>query len=624
MDEQPTEEESTPRKITPLRVLFVLAAAGMLIFVFSSDRMASVVGDGGETQRQSAPQGTIVSSSGTTVASGWEKNVEGSETQTTLGVRVQVDKIFVPSNGQGVGINTSDPHGMLHVNGITVLNGTVNITAGLFVNGSEICTPTNGLCPDEDTWLTEKTAYNTTSDLFKQFFNITDQRYNESARISLLNTSGNIELLGFNRTTDLTILYDSRYATAAGLASVNETKLNVTDQRFNETTRISLLNTSANFKLLGFNTTDQLDLAYILKTATVCYANGTNCPAGSTYTDAMAAAAVQNSTIARIGSVNQLLLHFNNISNVPPFGAGNSNLTIDQAAAGIQNTTILRNNTDIKGLNINATVKMGTPELCLAHDCRTAWPTSGSGSADGGILRVHTNRSMNIQVMNSTDINVSVNMSEVDRLFVGQTEYAQLDTDATDDLTTTNRTSYQCTSTSDRMYNITLSGGQLTGVCGSDATGGSGSGISFSHYNWTHALQTTTSNTAYTTMNVTIPNLLANSRYQIDCDIVHDAAAATTGLVINVTFSGATSGRATWTSPSSATAIETFTGTSVTSAGNNFLDTGSATAAAVGNLDGWIITGASAVTWKVDFRSEVSGSAVNVREGTFCRAVKVA
>lgn len=320
-----------------------------------------------------------------------------------------------------------------------------------------------------------------------------------------------------------------------------------------------------------------------------------------------------------------------------PGGSGSDNTSWNQSHANtlyylrtdgnLDNSSWSQSFANTKYVQLNGTLTNG--KVCLWSgndlDCNTDPVTNNNQLSNGaGYLTDDTSVPKNHLTSTGT-LGFTWSSSEITEADGSTTNELQ---NLFQTISTTSGSAPVADSTTDTLTLTAGSGITITGDSTTDtitiAATGSSDGITFSHYNTTHVLQSTTSNTVYTTMNTTIPNLLANSRYQIDCDIIHDAAAVTTGLVINVTFSGATSGRATWSSPSSATAIESFTGTGVTSAGNNFLDTGSNTVAAVGNLDGWVITGGSAVTWKVDFRSEVSGSAVNVREGSFCRAVKVA
>jgi len=78
------------------------------------------------------------------------------------------------------------------------------------------------------------------------FLNATDQRYNDTTLINAVNTTANIQGLGFNTTAQLNGLY-----------------LGVGDQRYNDTVLINAVNTTVNIQGLGFNTTAQLNNVYL-------------------------------------------------------------------------------------------------------------------------------------------------------------------------------------------------------------------------------------------------------------------------------------------------------------------------------------------------------------------------
>ncbi|MGV8150631.1 MAG: hypothetical protein ACP5NV_02785, partial [Candidatus Woesearchaeota archaeon] len=112
--------------------------------------------------------------------------------------------------------------------------------------------------------------FNETS-LISNKLDLTDQRFNETSRLNAVNTTINIQSLGFNTTSQLNNLYylvtnPSNYV-SLGIATLtnfyNKTDsdnryLQLTDQRFNETSRLNAVNTTINIQSLGFNTTSQL------------------------------------------------------------------------------------------------------------------------------------------------------------------------------------------------------------------------------------------------------------------------------------------------------------------------------------------------------------------------------
>jgi len=75
---------------------------------------------------------------------------------------------------------------------------------------------------------------------------VSDQRYNDTSLINGVNTSANLQSLGFNTTVQLNNIY-----------------LGISDQRYNNTALIGAVNTSTNLQSLGFNTTTQLNNLYL-------------------------------------------------------------------------------------------------------------------------------------------------------------------------------------------------------------------------------------------------------------------------------------------------------------------------------------------------------------------------
>lgn len=129
----------------------------------------------------------------------------------------------------------------------------------------------------------------------------------------------------------------------------------------------------------------------------------------------------------------------------------------------------------------------------------------------------------------------------------------------------------------------------------------------------------TTSATVYSNTTLTL-NLRNASTYIIICHLLDDAAAVTTGVQLQVNTTGSpTTVRTTWTSMSSASAMESFTGTSTSS--NSFADTGSSTVTSVDTLQSYVVTAASPSRFTINVRSEVGGSAAVLRAGSICEAV---
>ena len=81
-----------------------------------------------------------------------------------------------------------------------------------------------------------------------------------NARIVVIQILLSLTLL-IQRYNDTALVTDSN----ARISSVNSSKLNVTDQRYNETALVTAVNTSSNIQILGFNTTTQLVLGIVLR-----------------------------------------------------------------------------------------------------------------------------------------------------------------------------------------------------------------------------------------------------------------------------------------------------------------------------------------------------------------------
>ncbi len=156
--------------------------------------------------------------------------------------------------------------------------------------------------------------------------------------------------------------------------------------------------------------------------------------------------------------------------------------------------------------------------------------------------------------------------------------------------------------------------------CVNDQTGSS-SGWNFYNYNSTIAVQTMTSSAVYVNMTNLTLNLPSSGNVNIECKLLVDAAAATTGVHIMARLTGGNA--------SQRTEIETFT---------------SATAKAVcaGTYTPFncsVISSAGTTTVPVDInvyskrsgagtfdilmKSEIATSASNIREGSWCRSVLI-
>jgi hypothetical protein len=258
-----------------------------------------------------------------------------------------------------VGIGTTSPTQKLDVNGsVNISNnafiyGGLNVTSNSYINGGQICTGTNGICGSGS--------------------GITNQ---SDANLSLLNVStlnvGKTNLTTSQITEGTNLYYtDARAATAVQNTTIIRNGNNVIFGQANITT--------VNVSNLNVGTTN-LTCAQI-----------SGCGGGG-YTDAQAAAAVQNSTILR-NSTNAV---FNNLTTgnltTTDLKASTTNLTTlqisengnlyytdDRVAAAIQNSSILRNNTNavFNNLTVN-NLTVNTKEYISATNLTTDQVTQGN------------------------------------------------------------------------------------------------------------------------------------------------------------------------------------------------------------------------------------------------------
>ena len=132
----------------------------------------------------------------------------------------------------------------------------------------------------------------------------------------------------------------------------------------------------------------------------------------------------------------------------------------------------------------------------------------------------------------------------------------------------------------------------------------------------------TTSATTYTLI-ANLTQVLANaSTYIIKCELMEDAVAATTGVQLQVNTTG-TPTQVRTTYTKMASTSAMETFSGTSASSNAFAATGSSTTASVALLDSLVRTGASASTYTIEMRSEVAGSAANIESGSYCMAVRV-
>jgi len=147
------------------------------------------------------------------------------------------------------------------------------------------------------------------------------------------------------------------------------------------------------------------------------------------------------------------------------------------------------------------------------------------------------------------------------------------------------------------------------------------SGVSFTYYNITNSDITTTNSADYNTTVLSLP-ITAGKKVSIECNLLVDSSATTTGIQLNSTVSGTSSRRQVIEYLSSAAQEK---GTIICQNTNEQLlcdasySTGTTTSSTkiniytVQNTNGEFI---------LKLKSEVSGSDVNVRAGSWCRSIE--
>lgn len=139
-------------------------------------------------------------------------------------------------------------------------------------------------------------------------------------------------------------------------------------------------------------------------------------------------------------------------------------------------------------------------------------------------------------------------------------------------------------------------------------------------FNFTTGLDWTSGNSNMWNTTGLVLYLGNNTTYMIRCDFINRAAAATTGVKVRVNTTGSPiSANWVYTSMSSATAMESFSGTSTSS--NEFVDTGSTTVDHVATIAGFVQTGASTSVFTIDMATEINASIARVKPGSNCRAI---
>jgi hypothetical protein len=148
-------------------------------------------------------------------------------------------------------------------------------------------------------------------------------------------------------------------------------------------------------------------------------------------------------------------------------------------------------------------------------------------------------------------------------------------------------------------------------------------GTAYESVNYT-TIDITSSATTYNETVFLRLTLQPSRTYAVECEIINDAAAATTGVQLMINTTGSPTRVTTvYQSLGSATAMETYSGTNTAS--NAFADLGSSTATyGIGTIRSRIVTGASTSVWSIQMRSEIAASQARVRAGSYCKSLRLA
>jgi hypothetical protein len=424
------------------------------------------------------------------------------------------------------------------------------------------------------------------------FYNVTtlpadnDSMYNDTALINAVNTTLNIQSLGF--------------ATAAN------DWINDTGSFYSISNPSGFLNTSAGVEALGFNTTVQL-YGQFLNITTV----GT-CPAGQfingTFNSSTPSCATPTVTVpyqsAAAGWTNDTTnTNTSKVVNIKSYG-----LRLGDGSSPLLTGTEVAQFDDSNGVHSDWSFVVaggGWPVMNFASsDGTLASPTTKGTNATMGELNFYEysgaawRNSASIHAVTGDVVNSTSTPSHVDIL------------------TTAPGSTTEAVAMSINSTGATLAGSP---VC----TPGN---LECSplprqeNYGVVTSQTTTTSNTVYTTLTGLTTALSASATYNIECRIIQDSGNANTGVQLQVNTSGtAASVRAVYTKMSTTSAMETFSGTGTTS--NSFAATGSSTTASVGFLNVYVDKTTDG-NFTVGFRSE-TGTIVRIEQGTACNVVRL-
>jgi len=251
------------------------------------------------------------------------------------------------------------------------------------------------------------------------------------------------------------------------------------------------------------------------------------------------------------------------------------------------------------------------PGTCAVGTVVQNTTTSGvqcvSVSAASGLARVSSLNSGIIAVQNSTDVNLTLNMTYVLANAQGLNNSAGIAAlNLTKGAVGTCAVGYvvqNVTNTSVQCTNVSSLTGELFAYVSSELV--------------------TTSNTVWSALPTLTMQLESGHTYIYECALRLKSDGASSGAQLQVNTTGAPSSvQMSFTGMASTSAMQSIAGTSTSS--NTFSSTGTSTQYGVNHILAYVVTSGSASTVTVALKSELSGTASYVGPGSYCSARQVA
>ena len=395
----------------------------------------------------------------------------------------------------------------------------------------------------------------------------------------------------------------------SSLWEVINTRLEGTDQRYNETTLISGINTTSNIMSLDFYNKEEIDDLIL---------GVSNSSWNQSLTDVLYYSISNplnfiNHTQAQDYNDTELILTTNSslwwqINLNGPDWSSTFNETYDIWAY---------NQTSSSNYDYNHTLEVydlwGVLWYNHTSDTYTLWNSAWTNTFNESYAGLIQNASY-LDTFNETYDIWAYNQTIPANLYT-DTKAGTADLHEHSILNLTGTDDNACTGT-DKVSNVTFNNGNLQIVCATDQTG-SGSGTSFTYFNVTNADVTTTDNVNYVDV-IALP-LTSGAKVNIECILLQDVAAAATGVQYQSVLTETSSQRQVMEYYSSATAQTICQGTGATLTCS--ATTSSGTTLTPTRLYIYSIQSGSG-TFTLSLRSEVFGNAANVRAGSWCRSIE--